>query len=203
MDMQADGGLGVQADEDGSASAGSSAGAFRLSGSLYQMLLALAVVVGLIVILKKVGGRMTQSAVSAGGGSVVEVLLRVRTGIRSNVVLLKIGHRVLVVGESSSGMRTLASIDEPEELAFVLQSVSAQQVGSITKSFAHWVGRYDQDHEEQVAVSAAGGSAQRGRAVRTTRPGRKPMVAAPDEEQSGHELRRKLSNMRQKLNVGA
>ncbi|MEM1110060.1 MAG: flagellar biosynthetic protein FliO [Planctomycetota bacterium] len=128
-------------------------------GWALSTLAALGVVIGLIFAARwaytKLGG-----AVVARPSPVVEVLSRTPVAPKNHVLLLRVGQRVLVVGDSSSGLNTLADVDDPEEVASLLQSVSAHGERSASKSFNALVSRFNGDYEGKTRVSLEGGDGQ-------------------------------------------
>lgn len=110
-------------------------------GWLFSTLAALGVVLALVFGLRwllRRGGIVTASVPQ---GSVVEVLSRTTIAPRSHVILMRVGQRILVVNDSSNGMRTLSTIDDPEELADLLGAVDAARPSSMTKSFSGVMGK--------------------------------------------------------------
>src|SRR5690606_12807455 len=77
-----------------------------------------------------------------GGGVIsrstpaVEVLSRTSVAPRNHVLLLRVGGRILVVGDSAGGLRTLTQIDEPDEVASLLEAVTAAKATSVSQGFA-------------------------------------------------------------------
>lgn len=91
----------------------------------------LAIVFGIRWLLKR--GGVVSTAVPQGG--VVEVLSRTTVAPRSHVVLMRVGTRVLVVSDSVAGMRTLASVQDAEEVAELLGAVDSVKATSMSQSF--------------------------------------------------------------------
>lgn len=108
-----------------------SAGDGWLLSTLAALGVVLAIVFGIRWLLKR--GGVVSPAVSSG--SVVEVLSRTTVAPRSHVVLMRVGSRILVVSDSSAGMRTLASVQEPEEVADLLGAIDASKPTSMTQNF--------------------------------------------------------------------
>lgn len=106
----------------------------------------LGVVLGLILLLKwgwsRVGGMPTASA-----SPVVEVLSRTPVAPRNHVLLLRVGGRILVVGDSPAGMQPLSEVDDPDEIANLLTAVTAARDNSISKNFASLLNRFHGDYE--------------------------------------------------------
>ena len=59
---------------------------------------------------------------------------RVSIAPRSSVVLLRMGQRILVVGDGNGTMNTLAVIDDPEEIADAVMFLVSDQASFITGS---------------------------------------------------------------------
>lgn len=117
---------------------------------------ALGVVIGLILVARwayaKMGGQVV-----ARSSPAVQVLSRTTVAPKNHVLLLRVGQRVLVVGDSGEGLRTLANLDDPEEVASVLQSVTSQQEASVSKSFNQLVSRFNGDYEGKAQLAEEGG----------------------------------------------
>lgn len=141
----------AQDGEAGGDDVGAPTGGWALS-----TLAALGVVIGLIFAARwaytKMGG-----TVVARSSPVVEVLARTPVAPKNHVLLLRVGQRVLVVGDSSTGLRTLADLDDPEEVASLLQSVTAAGERSVTKSFNSLVSRFNTDYEGKDRLAEEGG----------------------------------------------
>lgn len=125
-------------------------------GWILSTFAALGVVIGLILAARwaytKMGGKVV-----ARSSPAVEVLSRTTVAPKNHVLLLRVGQRVLVVGDSGSGLRTLANLDDPEEVASVLQSVTSQQPTSVTKSFSGLVARFNGEYEDKSRLAEEGG----------------------------------------------
>lgn len=102
-----------------------------LMSTLAALGVVLAIVFGLRYILKR-GGVVSTVAPQ---GSVVEVLSRTTVAPRSHVVLMRVGTRILVVSDSTAGMRTLASVDDAAEVAELLGAIDSAKSTSMSQSF--------------------------------------------------------------------
>ena len=156
--------LGTPAAEQrglGDAASGSGSGGWVLS-----TLAALGLVIGLILAAKwayvKLGGK-----VIARPSRAVEVLSRTIVGPKNHVLLLRVGQRVLVVGDSTSGLRTLADLNDPEEVATLLQSVESGKPASVSQGFHDLIGRFNRDYETQDERAEEGGDQGEARLDRT------------------------------------
>ncbi len=62
----------------------------------------------------------------------LRVIGRAPISAKQTAVLLHVGRRIVLVGVSADGMRTLAEIADPEEVAFLLGKTNAQPAGAPT-----------------------------------------------------------------------
>lgn len=109
--------------------------------------LALAGVLALIFTLRSAFARWTGRTPTLSRSVAVEVLARVPVAPRNHVLLLRLGHRILVVGDSPAGLRTLANVKDAEEVATILSAISAGKPGSVSESFRQLVNRFDDEHD--------------------------------------------------------
>lgn len=70
-----------------------------------------------------------------GGSGVMKVLSRLYLGSRTQVLLLKVGDRLLVVGTGPEGMRTLGEITSPDEVSRLVAEVDGGKEESSKASF--------------------------------------------------------------------
>lgn len=109
---------------------------------------ALGLVLGVILLARAVLNRLLRRQAVSGANGLLEVLGRVNVGGRQQVLLIRTGKRVLVVGDGASGLRTLADIDEPEEVAGLLAAVAADRPNSVSRSFNQLLTRFNGDYGE-------------------------------------------------------
>jgi len=114
----------------------------RSSGSWWDTLCALALVIGLIFLLRHVINRFSGKTPTSSRSGVVEVMARVGVAPKQQVLLLRLGGRVLLVGQSANGMNTLADINDPDEVASVLAAVTATQTTAPAGQFTSLFGRF-------------------------------------------------------------
>ena len=88
--------------------------------------------------------------------SVLEVLSRVSIAPRNHVLLMRLGSRILVVGDSPAGLRTLADIADPEEVAGLLAAVVAAKPNSISAGFSQMIGRFQGAYHDDARVADEG-----------------------------------------------
>lgn len=123
-----------------------SSGAGGVGSGLLGTLGALGVVIALIFggrwAWARVGGRV----IATGSSPVVEVLSRTSIGARSQVLLLRVGARVLVVSETPTGTRTLSEFDQDEEVAELLTRVESAKADSVSGGFRDVMSEINQQY---------------------------------------------------------
>lgn len=134
-----------------------------LPGSwLSNTLVALVVVVGLILLIRLAIGRFQGRMGPAARRSspAIEVLSRVALAPRNHLLLVRIGQRLLVLGDSPHGLTSLANLDNPQEVAAILLQVASSKPGSATAQFqqmlAKMSGQYQADRPENDATQTGG-----------------------------------------------
>lgn len=120
------------------------------TSGILQTLMALGGVIALILLLRWAWLRLSGQPGAAASTPVVEVLSRTTVAPRNHVLLLRVGHRILIVGDSSSGMRTLASVDDEQEVADLLTAINANKDNSISRNFQQLLGRFGATHDETM-----------------------------------------------------
>jgi flagellar biogenesis protein FliO len=92
-------------------------------GQWGRVLLSLAVVAGLIVLARVVLKRVNPSAMMAGRCGAMEVLARSTLSMKHQLVLVRLGRRVLLLGAAPQGLCTLCELTDPAEIAQVLDTL--------------------------------------------------------------------------------
>jgi flagellar biogenesis protein FliO len=127
-------------------------GSYSNTGSwVLNTVTALGVVIGLILIMRMVMNKLTGRSVIGGRSGIVEVLSRTSISPRNQVMLLRLGQRIIVVSEGPTGMRTLANVDDPDEVANLLSTVSSTRPGSITQNFNQLLNRAGTEMDDPAA----------------------------------------------------
>ncbi len=88
--------------------------------SVTRVLASLTLVAALIVGLGIAWKKVSQTAGKAAGAAAVSLIGRTVITPRHQVMVLKVGHRLVVVGDAGHGMQPLCEISDPEEVASVL-----------------------------------------------------------------------------------
>jgi flagellar biogenesis protein FliO len=121
-------------------SAAASRGAPAIEWS--RLLLALAVVLALILVMRWVMRRLMGGAAAARGSRFAEVLARTPITPRQHLVLIRVGSRLLVVADSGGQqMSTLCQITSADEVAAVLAQLRPDAADGLTRAFSGLVGQ--------------------------------------------------------------
>jgi len=129
-------------------------------GWMLNTMAALGVVIGLILGLRWLAKRSGAVGSTVATSAAVEVLSRTTIAPRNHIVLLRVGPRVLVVNDSGQGMRTLANIDDPDEVAELLQSVQVQRKDSASRSFSGMMSRMSGSGNEADELAMTPGDSE-------------------------------------------
>jgi flagellar biogenesis protein FliO len=117
-----------------------------------RLVMAMGIVIGLILVLKYVAGRMFPGMAASKGTRVVRVLTRSPIAPKQSVMLLQVGRRVIVVGDSAGQLAPLAQIDDADEVASLLGQVETMEVPTtVRKPFAALFGRAQREFEPVAA----------------------------------------------------
>ena len=131
-----------------------------------KTLTALGLIVGLIFGLRKVFVRLTGQPLASKATGAVEVLTRVAVAPRNHVLIVRVGGRILVLGDSSNGLSTLASIDDPEEVASLLMTINAGRSDTIAGDFSQMIRSFDDEIDPRDRLAAEGGDHSEGQVDR-------------------------------------
>lgn len=118
-------------------------------------LASLGVVIGLILAMRWVWTRMG-GVTSVRATPAVEVLSRTSVAPRNHVLLVRVGGRILVLGDSSGGLRTLADVNEPDEVASLLEAVTAAKPTSLSRNFMQVLSQSEGDYNRQRRLEEGG-----------------------------------------------
>jgi len=94
-----------------------------------RTLLALAAVVAVIFVLRYLLRRMGASGLPQRHRDVMRVLARSHLTARQQLFLVELGRRLVLVGCGPTGLRTLAEVKDPDEIAEVLAAAESGRTG--------------------------------------------------------------------------
>jgi flagellar biogenesis protein FliO len=111
-----------------------------------QTAMALGVVIALVVLVRLFIRRLHGGGAASSPG-LVEVMARVPIAPKTSVLFLRIGQRIIIAGQTQAGLNTLASLDDPDDVAEVLAHVQAAKPASITEGFGKLIKQFDRGYD--------------------------------------------------------
>jgi flagellar protein FliO/FliZ len=141
------------------------------------MAIALALVLLLILLARWLLTHFFAASRAPATSRAVRVLGRTSLAPRQQVLLLQVGRRVVVVGESNGNLATLAQLEDPDEVAQLIGQLQEEQIARAA-SFGGMFGRVQKKFEEDHAARGTSDSSER----------EDDAAAAPDAQQMKSEL---------------
>lgn len=118
-----------------------------------RLLVAMGIVLGSILILKWIMSRMYPGLNVHKGLQVVRVLSRLPISPRQYVLILQVGNRLLIVGDSGGQLSTLSEIRDPDEVAMLIGQIGTQVDSTTSGSrFAFMFGKAREDFQQPSVV---------------------------------------------------
>lgn len=112
-----------------------------------RVLMALGIVVGLAVAGRFLVRWLFPAVAAARSSSAVRVLSRSVIAPKQQLLLVQVGRRVIVVGDSGAQLSPLAQIDEPDEVAGLLAQLESEKRPS-ARAFGSLFGRAQEKFDE-------------------------------------------------------
>ena len=140
--------------------------AHSIGFDLTRMAIALVIVLGMIFGARWLFSHYFAGARAPATSKAVKVLGRTSLAPRQQVLLLQVGRRVVVVGESNGSLATLAQLDDPDEVASLIGQLQEEQIRRAA-SFGGLFGRAqrkmaaDDEHSAPVETGDDDASAHR------------------------------------------
>jgi flagellar biogenesis protein FliO len=132
-----------------------------------RVLLSLAAVAGLIVLARFLLKKANLSSRGLGKCAAMEVLGRSSLSMKHQLVLVRLGQRVLLLGLSPQGVNTLSELTAAQEIAQVLDSLRTGRGDEFLKTLQDKTAQFAEADAREVgnagtgAASAPGGSVRR------------------------------------------
>ena len=111
-----------------------------------RVLGALGIVIGLIFLLRWGGRLLFPTATGRSSSRAVEVLSRSVLAPKQQVMLLRVGRRLIVVGDSGSQMNSLCEIADPDEVAALVGQLRDEKIAGAAR-FGSLFGRFRKPFE--------------------------------------------------------
>jgi flagellar biogenesis protein FliO len=149
-----------------------------------RVLLSLAAVVGLILFLRWGGVKLFKGQGTPHSTGVMQVVARAPIAPRQQLMLVRVGRRVVVVSNSAGQMTPLSEITDADEVAELLgQLKRGREPGA--NPFASIFNRAEADYEQPAEVGSEGVSSS--------------TAAEPPETQSPADVRAELNGLMEKV----
>lgn len=114
-----------------------------------RVVLSLAIVLALIFVLRWVSQRVFGKAVASRASRAVQVLSRNVISPKQQLLIVQVGRRLVVVGDSGQQMNPLCEITDAEEMAALLGQIQAEKRESTGNPFGALFGRAGSDFAEK------------------------------------------------------
>jgi flagellar biosynthetic protein FliO len=102
--------------------------------------ISLAVVVALIYATRWTLKKIAPAAASSNSSSAIRVISRNPVSPKQQIVVVQVGRRLLVVGDSGQQLTTLCEISDPDESATLLAQIRREKDQPVARSFAAMLG---------------------------------------------------------------
>lgn len=139
-----------------------------------RLVLALAIVLGVIFAARWVSRRLMAPPGSARSSRAIQVVSRSMIAPKQHLLLVQIGKRLVLVGNSGTSMSPLCEIRDEVEVSQVLAQVQAEKSESISKAFSSLFRREEQKYDEPEADPIDSGE--------VTPPGEQPLSPELDRD---------------------
>lgn len=137
--------------EPGSSPDGPAGGKGTSGGlSIWDILWPLLIVLGGIVVLFWAARRFLPGMRRMAGSRAVEVLGRTYLSPRQSVTVVRLGRRILVIGQTAEQLSALASISDPEEVSELVGLCEGSGQNSATATFGKIFRGLDRQYEESA-----------------------------------------------------
>jgi flagellar biogenesis protein FliO len=130
---------------------------------LSRVLLALAIVLGLILVLRWLARKLFPNAVHGRASDAIKVLSRSPITARQQILLVQVGRRVLVVADNGTQMTALSQIKDADEVAALvgqLNPSSASDREAFTAALDASQNQYEPQDEQAATDDASLAPAQ-------------------------------------------
>ena len=106
------------------------------TSDLPRVALALGSVIGLILALRWGARKLMATPAAAGNAHLMQVVARTALAPRQQMLLVRVGRRLIVVGESGGHLTSLGHIEDPDEVAAVLGQAKTATLATPTPAAA-------------------------------------------------------------------
>jgi flagellar biosynthetic protein FliO len=117
-----------------------------------RVAMALIAVLALIVVLRWIAKRFFTTPGAGRSSRAIQVLSRAILSPKQQLMVVQVGRRLIVVGDTGAQMSPLCEIRDPDEVAELVGQITQEKGDSISKTFGQLFGRaktqFDEDESE-------------------------------------------------------
>jgi flagellar biosynthetic protein FliO len=117
-----------------------------------RVVLALGAVLALIIVLRWIAKRFFATPGTGRSSRAIQVLSRAILSPKQQLMVVQVGRRLIVVGDTGAQMSPLCEIRDPDEVAELVGQITQEKGDSISKTFGQLFGRaktqFDDDGTE-------------------------------------------------------
>lgn len=126
---------------------------------LKRVAIALALVLGAIYVSNRVWKRLGMPGLGNKASGSLQVVSRLAISPKQQILLIRVGRRLVLVGNSGGQMNPLTEIVDPEETAGIIGQVAVEQHESSTATFNEVLGGEEKQFDPAVHVDVPPGEA--------------------------------------------
>jgi flagellar biogenesis protein FliO len=120
-----------------------------------KILLAMGLVVALILTLKWGAGKVAPGMAGGRSGKAISILSRLPVGPKQQLMLVRIGRRAVLVGNTGGQMNSLCEITDADELAHLIGQVESEKPTTVVSgAFASLFKKREREFEPEASEMA-------------------------------------------------
>ncbi len=119
---------------------------------------ALVLVIAVILGLKWMGRRVFAVPTASRSSVAIQVLSRVALSPRQQIMLLRVGRRLIVVADTGAQMNAISEIADDEEVAALVGQLQSDKTESASRAFGTLFGRVKRGYEPEPSATGAASS---------------------------------------------
>lgn len=118
-----------------------------------RVVLSLLLVITIIFLLRWIAQQFFGAPSAKRSSRAVQVLSRSMVGPKQHVLLLQVGQRVIVVGDTGTQMNPLAEIRDADEIAALMGQLRQDKADPVSRAFGTFFGKAEKDYDEDAPSS--------------------------------------------------
>ncbi len=118
-----------------------------------RIIVAMVVVIGLLILLRFILQKTSSGLVGGGRPSgVLEILARYPVARGQQLILLKLGRRIILTHQTSTGMATISEVSDSDEVAGLLTRIEAGTREKAGSKFRSMLSGFEEEHSRQGGI---------------------------------------------------